>query len=1118
MSLPLVRLLTATFLFAALLLPTGSHAAINLGGGVGGIGGIGQTGTFDPGGGLGGGGGFTFTVSQLESDGYACAPGHFATTECKLCWAEIDGVSQDCEIRYCGTDQTCNDAKRRYYVPAEVDPARYGVWAREFALGASSYWLADFDGDGRLDLAAQWGSQVKVALSRGDYFQDVGFWNGSVPPGNGGPNASVDVNGDGNVDTLSVSGAGHLLVGISNGSGVIGQVDMPNVFCAGRGTCLIGDVDGDGHPDLVEVMTGAIDTDRAGDVWVSLGSAVPGFPTLPAPPAAVDTDGDGIADRDDNCIETPNASQLDSDGDGYGNACDADLDQDGTVGHSDLEAWVACFLKASEPMTPECAAADFDGDGVVTLADYHQVLIPTTGGPPGPSEIDTAPVITLAAPIDGTILNASTTQAWVAGWVANVPAGSVALTVNGAPVAPTGPDNFFSTFVSMASIAGDPDLFHPVVVEATRGDMKAVERRVVLAGNAVRPGFRAHGALGARLSAEGLARVQEYLQTKVAHDIQVDMPKQVDGVRYIADCSAYVPICWSSITISNTTVSEPVITVEFQGDTIHAHAFIQSLHFDWEVEVDGPNCGDDTTVSNIDIDLQYRISVGVDGEIEVHEVHEPVINDSINVDGCWGAGHGALEDGVQGALRGFVNDPDDVEGTNLQGPQMGAPEQAIYDVFQKLDVSGSIDFSYGGIVADPGGVATTANFAARLIDPFGESHYTIDYDSRFESASQDSTGITVWMGAGVDVEDPPAGYGSPDGAFQIPFASTPTLPATLPSGSAYHVAAAITPNGLNEALDAVARTGFLQTQGLAMTETKIGAATVKFTAGVLKFMIPEFASYPPAEKFTVFVTPSKLAPVVSGWPGPNGEALDVQLAQTDVSFVDQSGAVALALKVDARIGVDVGLDTTGSGALTGTARHVQIMGMALTENPIGADPAVVFQKLLCVGVDDLTTPFACAIADELSNGLDKVIGTLPLPSLRDKAHPDDGFGLAPKCLVRLTDGTLVGEFGLLLPGEPAPTTGHAGVAALNFDCMPPITATTGVGTTGGTTVGGGLGGIGTGTVVVGGVLAGGTAAAPVTTVPGPTAPVVAAPTTSAPVSAAPTAIRTATETPIRVAP
>lgn len=1037
-----LRLATLLVALGFLLIPQVASARINLGNfGGGSPGRILEP--WDPtqppvGPGGGGGGPNLGTVAALEAAGYVCTKGGVSAIDCRSCSVEPYSETQTCEVRLCTNSSSCNSGvKRRYDIPGEVDTNNYGYWAKEFAWDASYYFIADFDGDGRNDLGAQVGAQVKVALSRGTHFQDIGVWTGSVPAPS--PGASTDVNRDGYLDQLSVSADGHLVVAVGSGSGIVSTIDMPNVFCAGIGECHIGDVNADGFPDLIEVMRGAIGLDRAGDVWVSLGSELPGFPTLPPAPPATDTDADGVADREDVCIETPDASQLDADADGYGNACDADLDNDLVVDEADRLAWISCYF-AGLSVRPNCAIADFNGDGAVTIEEYYDPLMASMGNPPGPSAIDTPPQIELFSPVDGTILNVSSTHAWVAGWVANVPEGDVDVTVNGIPVQLVGPDNYFSSFVSLAQPVTDFSLFRPVVVDAIRGDKQDVERRVVLQGDRVKPGFRANGALGARLSAEGLQRIEQYLRESVATKIHTELPGKVNGYRARYDCVDYspIPICWDGVTISNAAVSMPTLSVAFEGDTIHMHASIAQLTFNWEVHVDGPNCGDSALIQNIEVDLHYRPEVTPGGVVEMRELHEPVIDADFDLDGCWGGGQGSIEDGVIDGINGFVNDPDDVEGTTLRGPQTGAAGKAVEDVFRSFDVSGTIDIVDGP--AFPNEIEQTesrsiGSFAGPIL---GTTTYTVAYDARFESAVQDSTGITVWLSAGADVVDPPDGLGGPDGAFQIPFATTPVLPTRTPGDDPYHVAAAITPNGLNEALDALARSGYMQTQAIVVDEADVfgNGVPLPITAGVLRTLIPEFVAYPGNEPIRVYVFPSSLAPVVSGRRGPGLEPLDVQVPQLGIQFLDASDGVALELRVDARVGVDVVLASGGSGSLTATARKVQLLDYAVVNNAIGADPAVVYEKLLCVDADE-NDAFGCAISDLLAEGLDTVIGTLPLPSLESETDTEEGFELVPKCLDRLFDGTLVAEFGLLIPGEE-PLGGIHGGISNQFACNPPI--------------------------------------------------------------------------------
>jgi hypothetical protein len=85
------------------------------------------------------------------------------------------------------------------------------------------------------------------------------------------------------------------------------------------------------------------------------------------PPPVVDTDGDGVADEDDNCPNTANADQADNDNDGLGNVCDPtpdgvtpppsnDRDNDGIPNASD---------NCPDTANPDQADADNDGIGDV---------------------------------------------------------------------------------------------------------------------------------------------------------------------------------------------------------------------------------------------------------------------------------------------------------------------------------------------------------------------------------------------------------------------------------------------------------------------------------------------------------------------------------------------------------------------------------------------------------------------------------------------------------------------------------------------------------------------------------------------------------------------------------
>ncbi len=91
-----------------------------------------------------------------------------------------------------------------------------------------------------------------------------------------------------------------------------------------------------------------------------------------------DTDGDGFDDNKDNCTMTFNQLQRDTDGDSYGNMCDADFNGDTVINFGDLSYLGDRFLSAD----PD---ADLNGDGAVNFGDVSIFagLFLTTPGPTG---------------------------------------------------------------------------------------------------------------------------------------------------------------------------------------------------------------------------------------------------------------------------------------------------------------------------------------------------------------------------------------------------------------------------------------------------------------------------------------------------------------------------------------------------------------------------------------------------------------------------------------------------------------------------------------------------------------------------------------------------------------
>jgi hypothetical protein len=98
-----------------------------------------------------------------------------------------------------------------------------------------------------------------------------------------------------------------------------------------------------------------------------------------------DSDADTVPNTQDNCVDVPNGpaeapnNQCDTDADGYGNACDADLNDDGSVDTSgDFSLFAPLFT------TTGTSDADLNCDLIVGGPDYA-TFGKSLWGEPGPS-------------------------------------------------------------------------------------------------------------------------------------------------------------------------------------------------------------------------------------------------------------------------------------------------------------------------------------------------------------------------------------------------------------------------------------------------------------------------------------------------------------------------------------------------------------------------------------------------------------------------------------------------------------------------------------------------------------------------------------------------------------
>lgn len=174
------------------------------------------------------------------------------------------------------------------------------------------------------------------------------------------------------VDTLTYSDSVSL-TGLARGTVITitgGEYSINSgAFTSDRGVVV--------NTDNVQVRTtSSSNYDATVTATLTVGSVSSAFNVT----TGYDADSDGVIDAFDNCTVVANADQADTDGDNYGNACDADFDNDNTISSSDIAPFKAEFFTQGSDI-----AADFNNDGIVNVKDLglFKNMLFTAPGPSG---------------------------------------------------------------------------------------------------------------------------------------------------------------------------------------------------------------------------------------------------------------------------------------------------------------------------------------------------------------------------------------------------------------------------------------------------------------------------------------------------------------------------------------------------------------------------------------------------------------------------------------------------------------------------------------------------------------------------------------------------------------
>ncbi len=548
-------------------------------------------------------------------------------------------------------------------------------------------------------------------------------------------------------------------------------------------------------------------------------------------------------------------------------------------------------------------------------------------------------------------------SAVVTGHYVGLPAGQVAVTVNGAPATTlhTGTQTFSHT-VPLSSTA----IFNPVLVTMTNtasGD-SVRSRIVIIRGAAVADGTYSAQSVALRMNDRGLDSIEPLVGGMAAGQFNMAqlMPP---GTRVTSGC--FIDTFFGCLGSADVRISSPApsfgaLSIAFDSQTNSVFGDINLSNLVVRAQINGsglvPSCGlrlnannlrltgnyalqpESSNPSFVDVNLATPIGVSFSGFKTTFTsglCSAPLIGDIIQ----------ALLPDVQSltanGIRGFLEDPDG------SGPADSPIAEAIEVVLSGISVSGPVGDGVGLQLHAP--LFTVAEDNAGI---------TFGANSRFAT----STGT----GPGQCVPPP----GAPDFTHSLSIASSfPSFGANTPAqNKPYGLGIAISSSGFNQLLRGQTECGLMRTSITSIDPDGGGPLpSLVLNSTLLSVLIPEFGLLPPFTPLRVDVAPT-LAPVVTGQGGPNGELTQLKIAQIQMKIVEPGpNRVWLAGAIDLPLGMNLAFAPDGSGlSISLTEPQPVDLTIAIIDNPLGVNAIDVEQNIL----PSLIAPLVPGLAGALS--------------------------------------------------------------------------------------------------------------------------------------------------------